>query len=151
MGFLNNISKKTSETTNKIAKETKLKMKINENKGKIKELYEVIGKTVYENHIMGQDKSIKDDCTKIDELSKEIEQARKEILILNHRKMCKECYAEIEEDDMFCPKCGKKQTDENTTFEKAEEKLENEEISPEKAKEAQIVKEELQEKNESNQ
>ena len=44
MGFFNDIGKKTSEATSKIAKETKLKMKINENKGKVKELYEEIGK-----------------------------------------------------------------------------------------------------------
>ena len=51
MGFFNDIGKKTSEATSKIAKETKLKMKINENKGKIKELYEEIGKKVYEKHV----------------------------------------------------------------------------------------------------
>ena len=40
MGFFNDLGKKTSKTTTKIAREAKLKMKINENKGKIKDLYE---------------------------------------------------------------------------------------------------------------
>ena len=51
MGFFNDLGKKTSETTSKIAKETKLKMKINENKGKVSDLYEEIGKKVYEKHV----------------------------------------------------------------------------------------------------
>lgn len=44
MGFFSDLGKKTTETTNKIARETKLKMKVNENKGKITDIYEVIGK-----------------------------------------------------------------------------------------------------------
>jgi len=37
--------------TGKIAKEAKLRMKINENKSDIKDLYKEIGKKVYEKHI----------------------------------------------------------------------------------------------------
>lgn len=151
MGFFDNISKKTTETTSKIAREAKLKMKINENKGRINKLYETIGKTVYEDYIREENINIKEliknDCLNIDKLSKEIDEARKEILILNNKKMCKKCYAEIESDDMFCPKCGQKQTDEKTTFEKAEEKIKSGEISSEKVEEGEIIKEELEKKN----
>ena len=139
MGFFNDIGKKTSEATSKIAKETKLKMKINENKGKIKELYEEIGKKVYEKHVR--------ECAKLDGLCKEIEEARKEILTLNQKKVCSKCYAEIEKEAQFCPKCGERQTEEKTVLEKAEEKLEEAEIKPEKEAEAKEVKEELEEKN----
>ena len=48
---------------------------------------------------------------------------------------------------MFCSKCGEKQTEEKTVLEKAEEKLEKSDISPENEKEAEIVKEELEQKN----
>lgn len=151
MGFFNDIGKKTTETTTKIARETKLKMKITENKGKIKDLYGEIGRKIYENHVREENVDIKefisDDCSKIDALSKEIEDARKEILVLNNKKMCKKCFAEIERDSMFCPKCGEKQAEEKTVLEKAEEKLEEANISPENEKEAEIVKEELEEKN----
>ena len=61
--------------------------------------------------------------------------------------MCKKCFAEIEKDSIFCPKCGEKQTEEKTVFEKAEEKLERSDISSENEKEAEIIKEELEEKN----
>lgn len=151
MGFFNDLGKKTTETTTKIAREAKLKMKITENKGKIKDLYLEIGKKVYENHIREEKIDIKefvlDDCSKIDTLSKEIEDARKEILVLNNKKMCKKCFAEIEKDSMFCSKCGEKQTEEKTVLEKAEEKLEEANISPENEEEAKIVKEELEQKN----
>ena len=91
MGFFNDIGKKTSEATSKIAKETKLKMKINENKGMIKELYEEIGKKVYEKHVREENVIIKEElaeeCAKLDGLCKEIEEARKEILTL--KNVCK--------------------------------------------------------------
>ena len=162
MGFFNDLGKKTSETTNKIAKktsqttskiakETKLKMKIADNKGKIKNIYEEIGKKVYESHIREEriniNEVIKSDCEDIDTLTKEIEDAKKEILVLNNKKICGKCFAEIEDKAMFCPQCGEKQTDEKTVLEKAEEKLEGKEIPEEKKKEAEAVKEELKEKN----
>lgn len=151
MGFFNDLGKKTTETTSKIAREAKLKMKITENKGKIKDLYGKMGRKIYENHVREENIDIKefisDDCSKIDALSKEIEDARKEMLVLNNKKMCKKCFAEIEKDAMFCSKCGEKQTEEKTVLEKAEEKLEEADISPENEKEAEIVKEELEEKN----
>ena len=151
MGFFNDWGKKTTETTTKIAREAKLKMKITENKSKINDLYKEIGRKVYEGHVREENidirEFIKEDCSKIDELSKEIEDARKEILVLNNKKMCKKCFAEIEKDSMFCSKCGEKQTEEKTVLEKAEEKLEEADISPENEKEAEIVKEELKEKN----
>lgn len=155
MGFFSDLGKKTSETTGKIARETKLKMKINENKGKIEDIYEEIGKKVYEKHIREENIDIKADlaeeCSKLDALSKEIEDARLEILKLNQKKLCSKCSAEIEAGAVFCPKCGEKQTEEPTVKEEALEKLENAEIPPEKEKEAEAVKEDLKEEKEENQ
>ena len=112
MGFFNEIGKKTSEATSKITKETKLKLKINDNKNKIENIYEEIGKIVYEKHVREENISIKEElqeeCSKIDELSKEIEVARKEILRLNNKRQCPKCYAEIENEAVYCSKCGQK-------------------------------------------
>ena len=126
MGILSDISKKTSETTSKIAKETKLKFKMNENKGKISDLYEEIGKKVYEKHVREEniniEEELQEECSRIDNLSKEIEQARMEILSLNKKRQCPKCNAEIEKEAKFCPECGKKQEpEEPTVFEEAEE------------------------------
>lgn len=154
MSFFNDLGKKTTETTAKIATEAKLKIEIAENKEKIKDLYIELGRKIYENHVREENLNIhefiNDDCSKIDEISKQIETARKEILVLNNKKMCGKCYAQIQTDYIFCPQCGEKQTGEKTILEKAEEKLEESNISSENEKEAEIVKEELQEKNREN-
>lgn len=151
MSFFNDLGKKTSQTTAKIATETKLKIEIAENKERIKEFYEELGRKVYENHIREENIEIQElintDCSKIDELSKQIEDARKEILAINNKKMCKKCFAEIQKNDMFCSKCGEKQTEEKTVLEEAQIKLEKADISPKNENEAEVVKEELQEKN----
>lgn len=155
MGFFSDIGKKTSETTSKIARETKLKMKINENKGKVSDIYEEIGKKVYEKHVKEESVDIKsdlaDECSRLDALSKEIEDARLEILKLNQKKLCQNCFTEIEKNAQFCPKCGQKQdTDEPTVKEEALEKLEDAKIAPEKQEEAAVVEEELKEQVEAN-
>ncbi|MBQ3145809.1 MAG: hypothetical protein IJB90_04525 [Clostridia bacterium] len=151
MNLFNIITKRTTEVATKITREAKLKMEINENKAKIKELYEILGKKIYENHIrenkISTDEIIQEDCLSLDKLSKEIENARKELLKLNNKKMCRKCFAEIETEDNFCPRCGEKQTQEKTVFEKAEEKLQQSEILPQNKKEAEIVKEKLEQKN----
>ena len=120
MGFFDNLGKKasaaydvTAEKTIKIAKEAKLRMKINENKSDIKDIYKEIGKKVYEKHVREENIDIKteleEECTKIDVLSAEIETCLKSILELKEKKQCENCHAEIELDNTYCPKCGAKQ------------------------------------------
>lgn len=149
MGFFSDLSKKTSETTGKIARETKLKLKINENKGKITDIYEEIGKKVYEKHIREENIDIEvdleEECSKIDELSKEIEDARLEILKLNQKRLCSKCGAEIERGAVFCPKCGEKQEQETDVKKEALKKLENGEVAPGKEEVAEDVKKDLKE------
>ena len=130
---------------------------MNENKGKINDIYEEIGKKVYEKHVREENIDIKADlqeeCAKIDSLSKEIEDSRLEILKLNQKRLCAKCSAEIEKGALFCPKCGEKQPaeqEENTVKEEALEKLENGEVAPGKEKEAEAVIEDLKEEEKEN-
>ena len=89
---------------------------------------------------------LNDELTKLDELSKEIEEARIEILKLNQKKICSNCSTEIEKNAQFCPKCGQKQVSEEPTVkEEALKKLEDAEIEPDKKNEAEAVKEDLKE------
>ena len=103
----------TTEKTSKLAKEAKIKMKINENKSKIDDIYEEIGKLIYQKHVREEDINIEDDikdyCKKIDNLSEKIEDSRVELLNLKDKKQCQKCYKEIEIEDRFCPNCGEKQ------------------------------------------
>ena len=120
MEFFDKLTKKASETykgaaekTSKLAKEAKLKLKINENKSKINDLYEEIGKKIYENHVREEkenlDEFLKEECTKIDVLADEIEDYRKDILELKDKKQCPSCNKEIEVNVKFCPNCGAEQ------------------------------------------
>ena len=120
MGFFDNLGKKasaaydaTAEKTSKIAKEAKLRMKMNENKSEINNIYKEIGKKVYEKHVANENIDIKteleEECTKIDVLSAEIETCLKSILELKEKKQCEQCHTEIDLDATFCPKCGEKQ------------------------------------------
>ena len=145
MRFFDNLGKKaskaydiTAEKTGKLAKEAKYRMKINENKSDINDLYKEIGKKVYEKHVREENIDIKteleEECTKIDVLSAEIETCLKSILELRDKKQCPNCHAEIEVDSEFCPKCGAKQAktgetelnsqEENITEAKEENSLE---------------------------
>ena len=123
MEFLDKLGKKASEAykitadkTGKLAKETKLKFKIGDLRTKISDLYEEIGKKVYEAHIRedeeakdGIKEELKNLCIKIDVLSDEIEDLLKQCLELKDRKQCKNCYTEMDKEYEFCPKCGAKQ------------------------------------------
>lgn len=156
MEFFDKLGKKASEAykvtadkTGKIAKETKLKFKIGELKTQINDIYEEIGKKVYEKHVREEEISIKKDleeqCTKIDVLSDEVESLLKQCLELKDKRQCKECYKEIEKDDKFCPNCGAKQTDEPAKEVEVLEKLKNTEVAKENETEKEMVMDDLQE------
>lgn len=134
--------KNASQKTGEIAKEAKIKMKMNENKSKIKDLYEEIGKIVYQKYISKEEVKIEEDlntyCNQIDELSKEIEKCQEEVLSLKNKRICENCYAEIELSSKYCPHCG---------FEQAEEKKEDiKEENKEEASTVEIVEEDKKEK-----
>ncbi len=106
--------KYTTEKADKIARETKLRMKMNENKAKIENLYNEIGEAVYRKHIARAkenfDEEIKNACEEIDRISKEIEQQNNELLNIKDRKQCPNCHEKIEKEAKYCPNCGMKQT-----------------------------------------
>lgn len=105
--------KYTAEKTSRIAKETKLKMKMSQKKSDIEDIYEEIGKAIYQEHIREEKTDIKEQieefCTKIDVLSSEIDDIRTEILNLKDKKKCSVCAKEMDIEDKFCPSCGKEQ------------------------------------------
>ncbi len=157
MEFLDKLGKKASEAykitadkTGKIAKETKIKIKMNELKSEVNELYVEIGKKVYEKHVREENISIKNDleaeCTKIDVLSDEIEELLQECLELKDKKQCQNCYKQIEKQDNYCPNCGQKQDDEEPKEVEVLENLKNHEVDEKNKNERAIVEEELKNK-----
>ena len=122
MDFFDKLGKKatkackfTADKTGKLAKETKLKFKMSELKSKIEDIYEEIGKKVYEKHVQKEEISANDlleECKQIDEMSNKIEKIRQECLDLKDRKQCSKCFKEIDKNVKFCPECGAKQEEE---------------------------------------
>lgn len=142
MDFFDKLGKKASETykftaekTGKIAKEAKLRMKMNEDKSDIKDLYRQIGKKVYEKHLMQDTINIKEEleeeCIKIDVLSDEIENTLNEIMSLKDLKQCPNCYEKIDIAAKYCPNCGDKQQEVEQEY--------NEDNQDEPAKEVELV------------
>ena len=132
MDFWDKLTKKASDTykgasekTSKIARETKLKLKMNDNKSKINDLYEEIGKKIYQKHAANEEidvkQDIKEECERIDTLADEIEKCEQEILELKDNKQCPSCKAKISKNDAFCPNCGAKQEKETDTETQDEE------------------------------
>lgn len=116
-----NTYKYTQEKTSKITKIAKLKSLMNEDKQKIDDLYNEIGKEVYENHIREEKvdivSKIEEICKEIDVYADEIELTRMELLKLKDLKQCKKCSYEMELDFRFCPSCGELQDNENKKIE----------------------------------
>ena len=138
MDFFDKLGKKASEAykvtadkTGKIAKETKLKFKMGELKSKIEDIYEEIGKKVYEKHVKKEEilsNDLLEECKQIDEMSNEIEKIRQECLELKDKKQCQKCFKEIDKNMKFCPECGAKQEEEDV---KEVEVLEKPEVKEE--------------------
>ena len=174
MDFFEKIGKKATETfnsaaekTNKIASETKIKIKINDCKSKIKDLYQDIGKVVYQKLVLDGKLEVKEDIeeqlSKISELTNQIEEFEKQIIELSGMKQCVNCKNKIEKKAKFCPECGAEQPEEVVhevevvSEDKNEENQENE-INPENNSEEvaedteetveEIVEEKEEDKNE---
>lgn len=99
----------TAEKTSKFAKETKIKMQINEHKGDIKDLYIEIGEAVYQKFVKDEELDMNDlqaKCEEIQNLSDKIVECKDEILKLKEKRQCKNCYEEIEISANYCPNCG---------------------------------------------
>ncbi len=120
MDFFDKLGKKASEAykvtadkTGKLAKEAKLKLRMNDLKSQINDIYENIGKKVYEKHTREENidikKDLEEECTQIDVLSAEIEDILQECRNLKDKRQCQKCYKEIDKDAKFCPECGEKQ------------------------------------------
>ena len=153
MSFLDKISqtasdtyKYTAEKTNKIAKMAKLKSNLNQNKQKIDDLYNEIGKAIYQNYVREErediGKKIEDLCTEIEAYADEIELIRKELLKLKDLKQCQVCSYEMELDYKFCPSCGARQEDNSSAASKVADNKENETIKDDTEEQESSTKDE---------
>lgn len=118
MDFFDKLGKKASETykvtaekTTKMAKETKLKLEINNNKSNMEDIYKTIGKKIYEKYSAQEEMQLEDiqeELNKLDDISEKINVANKEIMGLKEKIKCNNCDYEMSEEYEYCPKCGAK-------------------------------------------
>ena len=162
MEFFEKLGKKATETfnsaaekTNKIASETKIKLKINDCKSKIKDVYQDIGKIVYQKFVLDGKLDVKEDIeeqlSKISELTNQIEEYEKQILDLSDMKQCVNCKNKIEKNAKFCPECGTEQPEivvhEVEVVDNDEDTVNPENDAEEVADEAEKIVEETVEEN----
>ncbi len=116
------ISKKVGETatntyntvadkSGKLIAETKMKISISDKETDIDEIYEEIGRAVYESYKEGKDvgKDFTKSCKKIDKLNEEIADMNTKILYNKGLRVCPACNETISTDSKFCTNCGQKQ------------------------------------------
>ena len=160
MAFFDKLGKKASEAykitadkTGKLAKETKIKFKMSDLKSQINDIYQEIGKIVYEKHVKKEEISmneLEEQCTKIDMLSDEIEDLQKQTLELRDKKLCSNCFKEIEKNAKFCPSCGAVQEEEEAKEVKVLEDVETNEVEEDEQIDNQIEIDEVESQEESN-
>lgn len=116
------ISKKIGETASdtynvvadksgKFIQDTKSKFAISEKERKIQEIFEGIGRTVYEMYLKGEDvgEVFKQEAEKVDDFKKEIREINKKILANKGLKECNNCGKVIQMESKFCQHCGVEQ------------------------------------------
>ena len=160
MAFFDRLGKKASEAykitadkTGKLAKETKIKFKMSDLKSQINDIYQEIGKIVYEKHVKKEEISmneLEEQCTKIDVLSDEIEDLQKQTLELRDKKLCTNCFKEIEKNAKFCPSCGAEQQEEEAKEVEVLEDVETNEVEEDEQIDNQIEIDEVESQEESN-
>ena len=162
MAFFDKLGKKASEAykitadkTGKLAKETKIKFKMSDLKSQINDIYQEIGKIVYEKHVKKEEITInelEEQCTKIDVLSDEIADLEKQTLELRDKKLCTNCFKEIEKNAKFCPSCGAEQHEEEAKEVEIveDETVETNEVEEDEQIDNQIEIDEVESQEESN-
>ena len=160
MAFFDKLGKKASEAykitadkTGKLAKETKIKFKMGDLKSQINDIYEEIGKIVYEKHVKKEEISmseVEEQCTKIDVITDEIEDLQKQTLELRDKKLCTNCFKEIEKNAKFCPSCGAEQQEEEVKEVEILEDVETNEVEEDEQIDNQIEMDEIEIQEENN-
>ena len=100
-----------ADKSGKLIEETKLKISISDKQTDIDEIYEVMGKAVYNLYKAEEDvgKEFTKQCKKIDKLNDEINNMNVKILYNKGLRNCLACGEVISLDSKFCTNCGEKQ------------------------------------------
>lgn len=135
------IGRQVYEKTNATIAVTKISFAINETDSKIKEMYESIGRIVYEKYLSQGEicDCVKDSCETIDELFKEKEVLLEKKAELKETVKCSDCGNYNKSGSSYCSKCGAKLTEDAEGYFEDEPDVEitqtEEEVTPVEAEE----------------
>lgn len=114
-GGASTVAKKSGE----LLELSKLSLSISSNDEKIKDSYIELGEMVYNRYKNNQqlDPDLTEKCNKIFQMEKNNKDMKERVHELKKVKYCLNCGYELEDEDVFCPKCGAKHTldEENTS------------------------------------
>ena len=125
-----------ADISGKLIEETKMKVSISDKEADIEEIYEEMGKAIYDSFKAGEDvgKDYAKECKKIDKLNDEIAELNKKILFNKGLRKCEKCGEVISTESKFCTECGTKQKPVKIKEEKKvvkKEEVEVEKVCPE--------------------
>lgn len=111
-----------SKTENTVSK-AKIKFAIGETEGKIKAIYEEIGKKMYESYLENGafDDELKAEYEKVDALNEELDELNLQISELKAMVKCDSCGSYNKNDSEYCSKCGSKLAEEQIVEDAQEE------------------------------
>lgn len=123
MDFFDKLGKKVSDTynsasekTSKLARETKLKLSIAEEKDNEKQFYEKLGQEFYKKYLDKRDSEVAlefiENFMQIDKVREKIKNYEDEINSIKGLKTCPKCGESFDVNYEFCPKCGYKHEEE---------------------------------------
>lgn len=107
---------------NKVAKKSsvlveisKLNINVASEEEKVRNLFEQLGRAVYEDYTKGHtiDEAMIKDCNDILEIEKNIKELKNKINLLKNIRRCPNCDTEMKINTLYCPKCGLKQENYN--------------------------------------
>ena len=104
------LTREAVDKTKKVIDKTKYNYTISGLESSCKDYLAELGKKLYEEYQNGAEfeGDILENCQKIDELRKDIDEIKGKIADINDGTICQNCGALIDTDASFCKKCGNK-------------------------------------------
>lgn len=121
MPFINNLSKLTkvvgdsakiaAKKSGELVEIAKLNMSISSEEDKVKDTYAAMGKMIFDKYEGGEvsDDAMLELYNHVVELKNNIVALKQRIAEIKSARTCDQCGAEIDDNTMFCSKCGAKQ------------------------------------------
>lgn len=115
--FAKDVWKKAEVVTETVTQKTEEAIEVQKIKSQIRVMersndndYKTIGKIIFDRYKNGEvvDPAFIDLCETMEERETTIHQYKKEIAAMKGQDVCPKCKAHIDDDAVFCPKCGEK-------------------------------------------